>query len=145
ELCRLHLQHDLTAEEVIAGKGRDRVPLDRVGVAEASRYAAERADCALRLTSLLKPRLAAEKRMTVYETLERPLIPVLRDMEREGIAVAPEFLAKLSNDFALQMARLEKEIHGLAGEAFNLGSPKQLGDILFGKFSLPGGKRTKTG
>ena len=94
---------------------------------------------------LLKPRLVAERRLTVYETLERPLIPVLAAMERTGTMIAPSFLQKLSNDFAKDMARLEAESHKLAGEPFNLGSPKQLGDILFGKFSLPGGRRTKTG
>ena len=145
ELSSLHLSHEPVAEEALTGKGRERIGLDRVGFKEASRYAAERADCALRLSHLLKPRLTAERRMTVYETLERSLVPVLADMEHAGIQIAPEFLSKLSNDFALAMARLESEAHKLAEEKFNLGSPKQLGDILFGKFSLPGGRKTKTG
>jgi DNA polymerase I len=121
------------------------VTLDKVPFPEATRYAAEQADIALRLALVLKPRLVAERRLTVYETLERPLIPVLAAMERTGTMIAPSFLLKLSNDFARDMARLEAESHKLAGQPFNLGSPKQLGDILFGKFSLPGGRRTKTG
>jgi DNA polymerase-1 len=145
ELSETHLHHKPVALLDITGKGRERISFDRAAILEATRYAAEKADIALRLHLLLKPRLAAERRTTVYETLERPLIAVLADMERAGIAIAPSFLAKLSNDFARDMARLEKECCKLAGEDFNLGSPKQLGDILFGKFSLPGGRRTKTG
>ncbi len=145
ELSQIHLNHTPVALVDIAGKGRDRIGFEQVSTSAATRYAAERADIALRLATLLKPRLVAERRMTVYETLERPLILVLAEMERTGIAIAPDFLKKLSNDFAKEMARLEETLHRLAGEAFNLGSPKQLGDILFGKFSLPGGRRTKTG
>ena len=145
ELSELHLGHAPLALADLVGKGRDKLTLDRVGIVEATRYAAEKADTALRLALLLKARLVAERRMTVYETLERPLVPVLAVMERTGIAIAPDFLSKLSNDFATEMVRLEKETYKLAGEEFNLGSPKQLGDILFGKFSLPGGRRTKTG
>jgi len=145
ELSELHLKHKAIALADLIGKGRDRVTLDKVPLPEATRYAAEQADIALRLALVLKPRLVAERRLTVYETLERPLIPVLAAMERAGTMIAPAFLLKLSNDFASAMARLEAESHKLAGEPFNLGSPKQLGDILFGKFSLPGGRRTKTG
>ena len=94
---------------------------------------------------LLKPRLAQEGKRTVYETLERPLVPVLADMERAGITIDPDLLRKLSNDFAKQQAGLESEIHKLAGGDFNIGSPKQLGEILFGKMELEGGRKTKTG
>jgi len=145
ELSEIHLQHKPIALLDLVGKGRDKLPYEQGDLKEATRFAAERADIALRLHALLKPRLVAERRVTVYETLERPLIPVLGEMERTGIAIAPAFLARLSNDFATGMARLEEECCKHAGEKFNLGSPKQLGDILFGKFSLPGGKRTKTG
>jgi len=145
ELSEIQLKHKPIALSDLIGKGRDKVTLDRVPIPEATRYAAEKADIAFRLACLLKPRLVAERRMTVYETLERPLISVLANMERAGIMIAPPFLAKLSNDFAKSMAQLEQECFKLAGENFNLGSPKQLGDILFGKFSLPGGRRTKTG
>jgi DNA polymerase-1 len=145
ELSEIHLAHNPIALVDIAGKGRDKLSFEQVPIENATRYVAERADIALRLHLLLKPRLVAERRTTVYETLERPLIGVLAEMERAGIAIAPSFLAKLSNDFAIEMARLEEECCGHAGEKFNLASPKQLGDILFGKFSLPGGRRTKTG
>jgi DNA polymerase I len=145
ELAEIHLSHKPIALSDLLGKGRDKIPFEQVAVPDATRYAAERADIGLRLTLLLKPRLVAERRVTVYETLERPLIPVLAEMERAGIVIAPAFLAKLSNDFAQGMARLEQAACKLAGEDFNLGSPKQLGDILFGKFALAGGRRTKTG
>ncbi len=145
ELSQVHLNHTPISLSDLLGKGRDKIPFEQVAVEPATRYAAERADIGLRLSLLLKPRLVAERRMTVYETLERPLIPVLAQMERTGVVIAPAFLAKLSNDFAQGMARLEQTAYKLAGEDFNLGSPKQLGDILFGKFSLPGGRRTKTG
>ena len=145
ELSQLHLNHAPIALPDLLGKGRDRISYERLPVADATRYGAERADIALRVAVLLKARLVAEKRTAVYETLERPLVPVLADMERAGIEIAPDFLGKLSNDFAKEMAKLEQSACKLAGEEFNLGSPKQLGDILFGKFSLPGGRRTKTG
>jgi len=145
ELAETHLAHKPISLADVTGKGRERLPLEQVDVQQATRYAAERADISLRLHALLKPRLIAERRMAVYETLERPLIGVVADMERAGVAIAPSFLAKLSNDFAQAMAKLEQECCKLAGKNFNLGSPKQLGDILFDKFSLPGGRRTKTG
>ena len=94
---------------------------------------------------MLKPRLAAEHMVTVYETLERPLVPVLARMEERGIKVDRQILSRLSGEFAQKLGRLENEIHELAGEDFNIGSPKQLGDILFDKIGLPGGKKTKTG
>ncbi len=114
-------------------------------IAAATRYAAEDADLTLRLWMLLKPRLAAENMTALYETLERPLAPVLARMEGRGISVDRHILSRLSGDFAQRAAGLEAEAHELAGEKFNLGSPKQLGDILFGKMGLPGGTKTKTG
>ncbi len=145
DLTELHLQHKPVTLADLTGKGREKLALEAVPVGQATRFAAERADIALRLTMLLKPRLVAERRMTVYETLERPLISVLADMELAGIVIAPVMLAKLSQEFAQEMEKLEQECCALAGEPFNLGSPKQLGDILFDKFSLPGGRRTRTG
>jgi DNA polymerase-1 len=109
------------------------------------KYAAEDADITLRLWHLFKPRLHAEKVTTVYETLERPLVPVLAEMERAGIEVDRDTLSRMSNAFAQKMAGLEAEIHELAGESFNVGSPKQLGEILFDKMGYEGGKRGKTG
>lgn len=145
ELSELHFSHKPIAFSDVAGKGKDKITFDCVPIPEATRYSAEDADVTLRLWMLLKPRLAAEHKRTVYETLERPLLPVLADMEREGITIDPDLLRKLSNDFAQQMAGMEQEIAKLAGETFNVGSPKQLGDILFGKMGLPGGQKTKTG
>ena len=145
ELSQLHLGHTPIAFSDVAGKGKDKITFDQVDVKAATRYSAEDADVTFRLHALLKPRLAAEGKAAVYETLERPLVTVLADMEQAGIAIDPDLLRRLSNDFAQDMAGLEKQIHKLAGEEFNIASPKQLGDILFGKFSLPGGKKTKTG
>jgi DNA polymerase-1 len=145
ELSVLFMQHKPIAFTDVAGKGKAQVTFDQVPVAEATAYSAEDADVTLRLHGLLKPRLAAERMTSVYETLERPLVQVLADMEQAGVLVDRDVLARLSHRFAQRMAVLEEEIHKLAGERFNLGSPKQLGEILFGKFSLPGGKKTKTG
>jgi DNA polymerase-1 len=145
ELSELHLSHKPISFSDVAGKGKDKVTFDCVAIPEATRYSAEDADVTLRLWMLLKPRLMAEKKRTVYETLERPLMPVLADMEREGVAIDSDLLRRLSNDFATDMARLEEEICKLAGEKFNVGSPKQLGEILFDKMGIQGGQKTKTG
>jgi len=145
ELSELFLKHKPISFGEVAGKGKAQVTFDKVSIADATAYSAEDADVTLRLHALLKPRLAAERMTTVYETLERPLVGVLADMEQAGILVDREVLARLSHRFAQKMAGLEDEIHKLAGEKFNLGSPKQLGEILFDKFSLPGGRKTKTG
>jgi DNA polymerase-1 len=145
ELSEIYLGHNAIALPELLGRGRDKIAFSEVAMEEAKKHAAERADIALRLQALLKPALVAVKRLTVYETLERPLIAGLAEMEHVGIKVDPNFLAKLSNDFAKEMDRLETKLHKLAGEKFNLGSPKQLGEILFDKLSLPGGRRTKTG
>ena len=145
ELSELHLSHTPIAFSEVAGKGKDKITFDCVPVAEATKYSAEDADVTLRLYLLLKPRLAEMGKRTVYETLERPLAMVLADMERAGVTIDPEMLRRLSNDFGKTQAGLEIQIHKLAGENFNIGSPKQLGDILFGKMGLEGGRKTKTG
>ena len=129
----------------VAGSGKSMITFDKVPLDKASAYAAEDADVTLRLWQVLKPRLAAEHMAGVYERLERPMVPVLARMEERGISIDRQMLSRLSGDFAQGMAALESEIHELAGESFNIGSPKQLGDILFGKMGLPGGKKTKTG
>ena len=116
-----------------------------VPIPKATEYAAEDADVTLRLWMCLKPRLAAERMTTVYETLERPLVPVIVEMERSGIKVDRAILSRLSSTFAQGIARLEEEVHALVGHKFNLGSPKQLGELLFDRLQLPGGKRTKSG
>jgi DNA polymerase I len=134
----------LTHKEIV-GSGRAAVTFDHVPVARATKFACEEAEIGLRLWLVLKPRLTAEHVTTVYETLERPIAPVLALMERTGIRLERAALASLSGSFAQSLARLEDEIKELAGEDFNIGSPKQLGEILFDKMSLPGGRRTKTG
>jgi len=145
ELSELNLNHKPISFGEVAGTGKDKVTFDCVPVKEATRYSAEDADVTFRLQALLKPRLVADRKMTVYETLERPLVPVLVDMERAGIMIDPDHLRRLSNDFAKAMAKLEADIHKQAGGTFNIGSPKQLGDFFFGTLKLPGGRKTKTG
>jgi len=140
-----HLGHEPISFDAVTGTGKARITFDRVPLDQATAYAAEDADVTLRLWRVLKPRLAAERRTTVYETLERPLVEVLARMERRGILVDRQVLSRLSGDFAQVAARVEAEIQELAGEPLNPGSPKQLGDILFGKMGLPGGTKTKTG
>ena len=125
--------------------GKTKITFDAVGIDRATEYAAEKADIVLRLHRVLKPRLAAERVLTVYETLERPLLAVLARMERRGISIDRDVLSRLSGEFAQEAAGLEDEINREAGETVNPGSPKQLGDILFGKLGLPGGTKTKTG
>ncbi|HEY8948306.1 MAG TPA: DNA polymerase I [Rhizomicrobium sp.] len=145
ELSEINLKHTPISFTDVTGKGKEKITFDCVPVPEATKYSAEDADVTYRLHCLLKPRLVADGKVTVYETLERPLIPVLADMEREGILVDQDFLRKLSNDFAKKQMGLEKEIHKQAGGEFNIGSPKQLGELLFDRMKIPGGSRTKTG
>lgn len=145
-LSGIHLDITPIPFKEIAGTGKNQITFDQVPLDKATEYAAEDADITLRLHMLLKPRLAAEKVTTVYETLERPLSPVLSKMEREGIKVDVGVLTKLSNEFAEGIARLDGEIQELAGRPFNVNSPKQLGEILFDDMALPGGKKSsKTG
>ncbi|MGL4973744.1 MAG: DNA polymerase I, partial [Bosea sp. (in: a-proteobacteria)] len=144
-LSELHLGHKTMAYADVTGTGKAQVTFDKVALDLATAYAAEDADVTLRLWHVLKPRLAAESRTTVYETLERPLVPVLSRMEQRGIAIDRQILSRLSGDFAQSLARLEDEIYEVAGERFTIGSPKQLGDILFGKMGLSGAKKTATG
>jgi DNA polymerase I len=125
--------------------GKARITFDAVGIDRATEYSAERADIIVRIWRVLSPRLAADKVRNVYETLERPLLAVLGHMERRGISVDRNVLSRLSGEFAQEAAGLEDEINKLAGETVNAGSPKQIGDILFGKMQLPGGTKTKTG
>jgi len=139
------LGHETIRFADVAGSGKNFIGFGRVAIDKASEYAAEDVDVTFRLWRALKPRLAAEHMTNVYETLERRLIAPLARMERRGVSIDRAILSKLSGEFAQGMARLEAEIHRLAGEPFNPGSPKQLGDILFGKMGLPGAKKTATG
>ena len=145
ELSKLHLDIEPIPFKEVAGSGKSRITFDRVPLDKATEYAAEDADVTLRLYNYLKPRLLAERKHAVYETLERPLVPVLVGMEQAGILVDRAELARLSADFGARIGTLEGEIQDLAGEAFNVNSPKQLGEILFDKMGIPGGKKTKSG
>jgi DNA polymerase-1 len=145
ELAAKYLHHKTIQIGEVAGSGRTFIGFARVPIEKATDYSAEDADVTLRLWRVLKPRLAAERMTHVYDSLERPMAETLARMERRGIAIDRTILSRLSGEFAQEMARLEAEIHVLAGEPFNLGSPKQLGDILFGKMQLPGGRKTQTG
>jgi len=145
DLSERWLGHQTIHYSHVAGTGKARVTFDNVAIDKATEYAAEDADVTLRLWQALKPRMPAEHVTTVYETLERPLVPVLARMEQRGISIDRHELSRLSGDFAQRAAALEDEIKTLAGEPLNPGSPKQIGDILFGKMGLPGGKKTKTG
>ncbi|MDZ4095984.1 MAG: DNA polymerase I, partial [Paracoccaceae bacterium] len=140
-----YLGHTPIPIKQVIGSGKSAVTFDRVPIDEATRYAAEDADVTLRLWQLFKPQLHRTQVTTVYETLERPLVPVLAAMEMAGIQVDRDTLSRMSNAFAQKMAGLEDEIQTLAGRKFNVGSPKQLGEILFDELALPGGVKGKTG
>jgi DNA polymerase-1 len=145
ELAALWLNHQRITLKSVTGTGKAQKSFKHVPLEQATGYAAEDADVTLRLYNLLRPRLIAEGLLTVYETLERPMPPVLAQMEAHGIRIDPDRLRHLSNDFAVRMAQMETEAQSLAGRPFNLGSPKQIGDVLFGELNLPGGKKTATG
>ncbi len=145
KLSEEYLGHTPLPIKPLLGSGKSAITFDRVPIDKATPYAAEDADVTLRLWQRFKPDLHRAQVTTVYETLERPLVPVLADMEMAGVKVDRATLSRMSGKFAQSMAALEAEIHELAGERFNVGSPKQLGEILFDKMSLAGGKRGKTG
>ena len=144
-LSQRYLNHEPISIKSLLGAGKAAITFDRVPIEEATKYAAEDADITLRLWDMFKPQLHQSKVTQVYEGLERPLIPVLAQMERTGIQVDRETLSRMSNAFAQKMACLEAEIHALAGETFNVGSPKQLGEIMFDKLGYEGGKKGKNG
>ena len=145
ELSERYLGHRTITFGEVAGTGAKQVSFDKVAIDKARDYAAEDADVTMQLWALFKPRLAREHMVGVYETIERPLIPVLIDMEQAGIKVDAPLLKRLSADFEKRLAELEQEIHRIAGREFNVGSPKQLGEILFDEQKLPGGRRNKNG
>ena len=144
-LSKRLLDHEPIPIKALLGSGKGQITFDRVALDKAAPYAAEDADVTLRLHRVLKPGLVRHRVTTVYETLERPLVPVLAAMEMHGVKVDRDALSRLSNTFSQRMAGLEDEIHALAGETFNVGSPKQLGEVLFDKLGLAGGEKGKTG
>ncbi len=145
ELAERYLAHRCIPIKDVIGSGKSQISFAQVPIDTAAPYAAEDAEVTLRLWQHFAPMLPSEKVTTVYETLERPMVPVLADMEMAGIRVDGETLMRMSTAFAQKMAQLEDEIHALAGETFNIGSPKQLGEILFDRMGLAGGKQGKTG
>ncbi|MEM6308522.1 MAG: DNA polymerase I [Pseudomonadota bacterium] len=144
-LAQRYLNHSPIPIKDLIGTGKNQITFDKVPLEDAVKYAAEDADVTLRLWMLFKPQLHERAVTRVYETLERPMVSVLSRMEMDGIKVDRDVLSRMSNAFAQKMAGLEAEIHELAGENFNVGSPKQLGEILFDKMGIEGGKRGKTG
>ena len=144
-LSERYLEHHPIEIKSLIGSGKSQITFDRVAVDDAVKYAAEDADITLRLWQAFKPELHKRRVTTVYETLERPLVPVLARMEMAGIKVDREVLSKMSNAFAQKMAQLEDEIHAIVGHPFNVGSPAQVGEILFEEMALPGGKKGKNG
>ena len=145
ELSKRHLGHTPISFSDVAGRGKTQVAFDCVPVDKATEYSAEDADVTLRLWHLMKARLAAEGMAAVYETLERPMPAILGEMELAGVMVDRSVLSRLSGEFAQSLARFEDEIYTLAGQRFNIGSTLQVADLLFGKFGLPGAKKTATG
>ena len=144
-LSERYLNHRPIEIKSLLGTGKSQITFDKVPIEEAVKYASEDADITLRLWQQFKPELHRKKVTTVYETLERPLVPVLAQMEMHGIKVDAGTLARMSNTFAQKMAELEDAIHALAGTRFNVGSPSQVGDILFDRMGIAGGKKGKTG
>jgi DNA polymerase-1 len=145
ELSQLHLGHTPISYDAVTGTGRNRIPFTQVQIDRATAYAAEDADVALRLWDALKPRLRLNGGLTLYEQVERRLLPILLEMEKAGVKVDADDLRRMSVDFAERMVVMEADCHRLASRPFNLGSPKQLGEVLFDEQKLPGGKRMKTG
>jgi len=145
ELAQLHLGHTPITYDEVTGTGRNRIPFAQVPIDRATAYAAEDADVALRLWQALRPRLRFNKSLALYEQIERRLTGVLIEMESAGIKVDADDLRRMSVDFEQRMSVMEKDCHRLAGFEFNVGSPKQLGEVLFDRMGLPGGRRMKTG
>jgi DNA polymerase-1 len=144
-LAERWLGHAVIGYGDLIGSGKNKLTFDQIAIDKATEYSAESADVILRLWRVLKPRLSAERMTVVYETLERPLVSVLARMERRGISIDRQVLSRLSGEFAQTAARVEAELQQIAGEPINVGSPKQIGDIIFGKMGITGGTKTKTG
>ena len=146
ELAERYLGYTPVSYDQVTGTGKNRLRFDEVDIEKAAHYAAEDADVTLRLYELFAPQIAQQKLLTLYNTIERPLIPIITQMERNGVMVDVQLLRSLSSDFTTRMAQFEQDIHALAGHPFNVGSPKQLGEVLFDEMGLTGGKKSaKTG
>ncbi len=145
ELSKLHLGHEPISFKSLTGTGKKAIGFAEVPLDKATEYGAEDADITLRLWEILRLRMVPERATRIYQMVDRPLVPVIAGMEATGVLVDREELARLSTTFAEEMEKLEKQIHELAGEPFAIGSPKQLGEILFGKLGLKGGKKGKSG
>ncbi|UAK25415.1 DNA polymerase I [Sphingomonas nostoxanthinifaciens] len=145
DLARRHLDHACIEFKAVCGTGKAAISFDKVPLDRATEYAAEDADVTLRLWRRLKPRLVRERATRVYELVDRPLVPVIAEMERAGVLVARDELARLSAEFGEEIVRLEGVIHTAAGGPFTIGSPKQLGEVLFDRLGLAGGRKGKSG
>tara|TARA_R110000772_G_scaffold205498_19_gene316131 strand:+ start:19703 stop:22519 length:2817 start_codon:yes stop_codon:yes gene_type:complete len=145
ELSKLHLGHECISFKSLTGTGKKAIGFAEVPLEKATEYGAEDADVTLRLWEILRLRMVPERATRIYQMVDRPLVPVIAGMEATGVLVDREELARLSKTFAEEMEKLEAQIHELAGEPFSIGSPKQLGEILFGKLGLKGGKKGKSG
>jgi len=145
ELAKLHFEHETIPYKQLCGSGSKQITFDKVPLPQATEYAGEDADIALRLWLRLKPRLAAENVTRVYDRVDKPLVPVLGRMERRGIKVDRDYLARLSREFAEETAKLEERIYEAACGPFTIGSPQQLGEVLYGRLGLKGGRKGKSG
>ena len=145
ELAKLHFDHECITFKQLCGSGAKQITFDKVPLGPATEYAAEDADIALRLWLRLRPRLAQENVTRVYERVDKPLVPVIGRMERRGIKVDRDYLARLSKDFAEETAKLEQRIYEAACGPFTIGSPQQLGEVLYGRLGLKGGRKGKSG
>jgi len=145
ELAKFHFDHDCIPFKQLCGTGKSQITFDKVPLKEATEYAAEDADITLRLWLRLKPRIAQENVARVYERVDRPLVPVISRMERRGVKVDREYLARLSREFSEEITRLEEKIYESACGPFTIGSPQQLGEVLYGRLGLQGGRKGKSG
>jgi DNA polymerase-1 len=145
ELAKLHFDHECIPFKALCGTGAKQITFDQVPLPQATEYAAEDADITLRLWQRLKPRITAEAATRVYEMVDRPLVPVIGRMERRGVKIDRAYLAKLSSEFTIEIAALEQRVYEAAGGPFTIGSPQQLGNVLFDRMGLKGGRKGKSG
>jgi len=145
ELAKLHFDHECIPFKALCGSGAKQITFDAVPLPQATEYAAEDADITLRLWQRLKPRITAEAATRVYEMVDRPLVPVIGRMERRGVKIDRAYLARLSAEFTVEIAALEQRVYEAAGGPFTIGSPQQLGNVLFDRMGLKGGRKGKSG